>query len=359
MRVLIVSRTVGPARNLAKVAAALVDGTHEVMAVLSKDPDAMVDPARLVGDFKPDVVLASTSSANLEDELSVMNEAVRHGVPIAMFADTYGAFWRKGFRVWGCADAINTLFVPDEAEKKLAEGKGFQRVVVSGVPLWEELAQSREDFDLARKVGRAKLGVDGHKLITWSPGKNGKLNKQTLLEIFAAFREMGERFCETLAFVIRFHPGDDGLKNDPNFYKEVLPGCPVRVVVDSGIFKKQEDIVPAVDLLINSSGTLGIAGIYQRRPVLEYLPKDWEDRLEEATGFRTWPPASCGASLLVSDQKNLASGILALIGEFDGPRIKMCDAQVRNYPTTKGRAVETIVHCLLELAVKKGPAKQG
>ncbi len=357
MRVLIVSRTLGPARNLAKVAAALVDGSHEVAAVFSKDAGAMVDSERLLEDFKPDIVLASTSSANLHDELMVMTRASSRDIPVAIFADTYGAFWRKGFRFWGLTPKIEVLFVPDEAEKKLAEEKGFRNVVASGVPFWEELAQSREDFFNARLHGRALLEVDGHNLITWSPGKNGELNKQTLSEIFASLREMGERFCETLAFVVRFHPGDGSLKSDPNFYKEVLKTCPVRIA-DCSMFKKQEDMIPALDLIISSSGTLGVAGIYQRVPVIEYLPKAWEDRLEEATGFRTWPPTATGASMLVSDQRHLATGILSLIGSSDVARKQMRDAQERNYPATKGRAVETIIRCLGDLAKKKTLAKK-
>ncbi|MEK9186558.1 MAG: hypothetical protein AAB885_03160, partial [Patescibacteria group bacterium] len=282
MRALLVARTIGPAKNLVRVASALSDRNHEVAAVLSKDPESMIYAPALMS-FNPDAVLVTTSSMNISDELAVIVQARQRGIPYAIFADTYGAHNRSEMPEEMKRDC-SVVFVPDETEKEFSREIGYPRAEVSGVPIWEDYADlsnypSRGDI-------RGKLGISDEEIAVVSAfGKDGNLNRRLLQDTVKALRMAIEATKRHFIFIPRFHPGDQSLKTDPNFYKEVLDGSLVRII-DSSAYKSADDIMPAMDLIVSQFSTIGINAIYQRKPVIEYMIDPVLERLEKQTGRR-------------------------------------------------------------------------
>lgn len=143
MRVVVVSRSLAPARNLARVIQALLDRRHQVAAVLSTGISEMINVKALMN-FNPHVVLISTSAEtvpgvvhNIEDELSVARESMQRGIPFTIFAESRDAYRRPQIRS-GIVKSCRVLFVSDELEKIKAENAGWPNVIVSGFPLWDE-----------------------------------------------------------------------------------------------------------------------------------------------------------------------------------------------------------------------------
>lgn len=350
MRVLLVARTAGPMKNLARVAQELTDRNHEVASVFSKDAESMVNVHALMG-FRPNVILVATSTANISDELAVIARARDEKTPYAVFADTYGAYNRKEVPIEMRRDCA-TVFVPDETEKLFVPDAGYPTAVVSGVPLWEDFADlskfpSREEM-------RKNLGLrDDDLAFVWTPGKDGELNKKVFRQVFQALRQLN---TNNLVLLPRFHPGDPDLKSNPHYYDELMAECPVRTL-DSGNYKKTDDLVPALDFVISSASTVGITAIYQRKQVIEYLPSEWVDRMEQQIGRRVWPPAQCGAALMSEDPYQLSIDIVQILtaaslggtfGEYG--RCNLRRSQEINYPIEKGGAAKRIADSLEKIA---------
>ena len=337
MRLLLVSRTIGPAKNLARVAQAALDRNHEVAAVLSKDAAAMV-PVSSLFDFAPQMVLASTSGSNIEDELKVIRVARDSRIPFGIFCDTYGTFMRPQFTP-DFREACAVLFVPDKVEWDYAKEAGFKNAIVSGVPLWEDFSGIKENTPLRR--AHFVYPENFPSIFVLHPlDKNGELNIQTLREVWRALELVKTQTSTRFFYMPRFHPGDPNLKANPDYYKEVLGECPVTMIFTE-YEKKTEYLVPACDIVLSSFSNLGIAGIYNRKPVVEYLPPYLEDRLESLIGRRVWPPAVCGAALLARDAIHLAQNLFAC--SSGNPCLL---AQERHYPIQKSGVAERIVTAL-------------
>lgn len=351
MRVLLVARTAGPMKNLAIVAQVLTDRNHEVVSVLFKDAESMVNVHALMS-FNPDVILITTSSANISDELAVIARARECGIPYAVFSDTYGAYNRPMMSVEMRKDCA-MVFVPDVPEVRFAEKAGYSNVVVSGVPLWEDFADL-SNFP-SREETRKNLGLSDKDIaFIWTPGKQSELNWKVFRQVFQALRQ--PFFRDVMVLLPRFHPGDPNLKSNPYYYDDLMAECPVRTV-DSSTYKKTDDLVPALDLVISSASTVGITAIYQRKGVIEFLPPEWVDHLEKEMGRRVWPPAECGAAVKAEDADHLATAIACIFHHDSCIYGDMQRAQTNHYPIKKGGAAKRIVDCLEQILARRKAAK--
>ncbi len=364
MRVLLVSRNTGPMKNLARVAQALSDRNHEVVAVLSNSPEVMVYAPALMG-FQPQVVVTSLSTTpqTISDELAVIVQAKEKGVPFAVFADTYGAHNRPEMPA-ELKKATSVVLVPDTAEKKFAESVGYPRAEAVGVPLWEDFAD--EANYPSREVTRKELGIgDGVVAVMPAFGKNGELNRELFRDTLTAIGYAAKRAGRhNYVLLPRFHPGDEAYKKDRGYYDSVLAESPVRVI-GTPAYNQSDDLVPAVDIVVSQLSTVAISAIYQRKLVIEYAPPAVLDRLEKQTGRRSWPTTETGAAAQAHNVDELAAAIEWLwlklpmpenpafwahhSEEGDTLAQALWRAQIRHYPEKKGYAAKRIVEVLESL----------
>lgn len=340
MKVVLLARTIGPSKSLARVATRLIDRGHQVLSLLSKDPGVTILPEYLF-EFDPDVVCMATSSMNIEDEAGLAQQAIELGVPYTVFADTFGAFNRPGFPA-DLREAAAAVFVPNEPEARFAKEVGYANPVVTGVPLWEEFAAL--SAYPARIKTREALGIHNNEAAVISAfGKDGVLNKKLLGETLEALDRAAKESGIEFAFVPRFHPGDQSLKSDPDFYQGVLAASPVRAI-DSSAYKSADDLVPAIDIVVSQFSTIGITAIYQRKAVIEFMPEAVLDRLEKQTGRRTWPTVETGAAAVATNVKELTRelGLPEQSAHFA--------AQAKHFPVERGQAADVIAARLEKIA---------
>lgn len=260
MRVLIAAHDKGPSRALRPVELLLGPGTiswlHDGNAV---GLDA--DSASSYLSSEADAILTGMSSPahNAAFELSLARIAKDAGLPLALFADTFGAWQRSWFAP--VRDYAKLLFVAHEREIEEAR-KLFPnaRVLACGNPSWDAYFAPA-----SRDEARAKLGLPSERVVL-SPGmKDPALNFAlwtTLAE--ATRRDLPVRLHVLLAP----HPGD---RTNAGVYASLFPYAGENATIGflpAGVTADQA--VPAADAVVHSgNSSVGLHALCRGIPVID------------------------------------------------------------------------------------------
>lgn len=274
---------------------------------------------KMMIDSVPDILITGMSTK--KDELLLSKELRKRRTKIVWFADTFTIFMRSYVKKSNFRPDL--IFVPDETEKKKAENFGYPKVISSGVPLWENFADL-SNFP-SRKKTRASLEIEEEAKLILFMGNKLPENAQSLKEIVEALNQVSNQKRKVI-FLPKFHQADPDL----NSYSKILEKLkmPLR---ESPL--PADDLIPACDMVLSACSTVGMAGIYQRKPVINYTPKFIQEMFARIDIIFNWPPNKNGAACEVSEKSKLA-GVIET--HLESPNI-LEKAQKKHYPTQKGK----------------------
>lgn len=265
------------------------------------------------------------SAQAAETELAVLTRAIAIDVPVGLYADTFDCAGRPWFeKIHALADFV---FVPTDKERTKAEAV-FRNAIVTttGNPIWEASAFPT----MTRAAVRANLGLQDDHVVVFCPlRKELDINRLHLSMVDQAVRHIT---TQKIIPVVSIHPGDLNFKKDPKIYKNFLPHA-ARLLPGT----PTEAILPGVDVVVNSASGAGIDAIYQRKPIVEFLPPITLDEVERLHGRRVWQPSEDKAALAVTtgDMALLDTALLmALKLMLNSEDMKKCQlmAQEEHYP---------------------------
>ncbi|MDQ5893630.1 MAG: hypothetical protein QG640_642 [Patescibacteria group bacterium] len=234
------------------------------------------------------IVGMSSSEALAREELHVAELAKRKGIPLVLYADTFGVHGRPWFEH---LMAGSTLFHINGSEaEKAVEMFPKTDVVVTGNPMWEEFFYPR----LTREKARERIGAaEGQKVILCPGGKLAATNIVHFASAIETFASFGN-----VLIAITLHPAD---KTSPEVYDGLLSLSPVPTKIIAGAVISGPDMLPGVDVLFDSASTLGIEAVCLRVPVVHNLSFIAECRLKQMTGNAIWPLCEEGVVIDLTD----------------------------------------------------------
>jgi hypothetical protein len=297
MNILFFTQDMGPARNLARIAVEAVDRGHRVKSFLlfrSNIAKHIIDSC-----LDCDVAMFTPSTLNLETDKEFIKKLKQNRKTIALFSDTYGTFLNP--QVLQIAHLCDFVFVPDEFEKEKALRAGFNTVVVSGIPLWEDFCKP------ARYTGddiRLSLGIPrGINTVLFVGIKKGGITKHAFEDLLFAISKVNA----SLFLIPRFRPEDEFF-NEGN-YEYLLRSRGIGFADSHRLYKNIGDLLPAADLVVSLASTVGIEAVYRRKRVIDYLPDYFCERLKELGDDGAWNPAELGATRKADSKESLALAI--------------------------------------------------
>lgn len=342
MRVLLVARDVAPSQALERLREVLLLRLDDVHSFLGYGkPISNSYNSRLITE-RPCVVLCGMSSFAevAKDEIAVAEVAARMGMPYGFYADTYGSAQRPHFE--HLRKEASFIFVINGEEAKTArELYPNAKVVVSGNPMWEDFFIPK----LSREEVRSKFEVDNDEYMVLCPG--GKSLTIDTLHWGAVIEALSmEPTAEKWKVFFSAHPGSQYLPEDYTELINYSKRVSVRLVAKD--FMSASDMLPGVDIVINSASTIGIEAACQRKPVIEYFTEIALARLEESIHSRNWPTWELGVAAKVNgNPERLLCKIRDLL--FYGGFVSMRKRQEEVYPAPqeKGSAVRKMVETLM------------
>lgn len=294
-----------------------------------------------------DIVLIGLSSQKdlAEPEIYAAEEAIEHGVPVVAYSDTFGCFNRPWF-----ADVlphVAALFVINAQEA----GKAHLQfpapdIITSGNPTWEDFCFPKR----TRQEVRQYLGVTDETKVILSPGSKSPVINillwGTLIE--AATRISGLK----MQLVFAPHPGDRTAKE---IYDDLLTYSPVPVQWVSREEFPASELLPGVDLVVQSASTIGIEAAHLRIPVIDCFSESARGRWREASGGERWEPCVLGVSRETSlDTAELCREIsLLLHGTVFATEQRRLQERVYPVSSERGRGARVIADTLLSIAKKE------
>lgn len=317
-----------------------------------------------------DVLLCGMASSPdlVKEELAAIDAAHSAGVPVILYADTYGAVKRQWFE--SVRDFVNAVFVVSEKEaEEVEELFEYAKPILSGNPMVE----SAHFPKTTREEIRKRFDVREDEKVIVCPGyKYPAINIPTMIAILDAAAYLRIYSPELRIFVFfSMHPGDERWQKNNSYYHELLANfleCRevtdldnLRVKITCGKASNSEDkistsdLLPAADLVVATMSTIEQEAACLRIPVIEYLTNIALDRMEKNFGTRDWEACEQGiAENINGDSDSLAEAIsdYFCIGEM-GESMK--NAQELHYPKPKkqGYAVDIMVKTVLRCGENK------
>lgn len=331
MKVFANARDVGPRSALEKITSELLANHSAQFVIYPQEADV--------------VLLGMSSSPELaEDELAACEAAVKNGIPLALFADTFRSWARPWFEPY--REAVSALFVvsPTEAEKA-RELFPNAKIVASGNPTWEGFFFPK----YRRDEVRAKLEVGDVDSMILVPGsKSLAVNMLLFGGVIDAAIMLGEAYGQVF---VSLHPGD---KNPPKLYKELADYSPIPVKFVLRDFMSGSEMIPGADVVVESASTIGIEAACQRVPVVEYFTYAGRGNWKRQAGSVDYEPCELDIAVEASLDTRQFSEVLNLIlakgDEWDVCRIMLeRQREVFPKPVERGVAVKVIVSTLREL----------
>jgi hypothetical protein len=232
------------------------------------------------------------------------------------------------------------LFVINESEAEAAAelftSSQKPEIVVSGNPAWEKFAFP----ELTRERVRELLGIGSSELVIMSPGiKDLVLNILlwgTIIEAASGTDVLG-MLRHDVRVICSLHPGDP---NDPQLYQSLTngdrEGLQIEIIPASKM--KGSEMLPGIDLVIESFSTIGIEAAHQRIPVIACLTRLARHRYYQQSQRHDWPPYEMGAARVFKNDgsTDLASIISNMLWSSADLRSDMVqnlqDRQAKAYP---------------------------
>jgi len=253
-----------------------------------------------------------------QGELNALQQAVRKGIRIGLYADTFDCAGREWFAE--VRREIDFLFVP--TEKEMAKALEFfprARILATGNPLWEASAFPES----TRAEVREKMGVVGDQTVVFCPlRKESPLNREHLGLVKQAVEMIDN---ERMLVVVTGHPGDQAFRENPDAYRPLFPphtiqlgGTPVK------------ELLPGMDVVVGAGSGAGIDAIYQRVPVIDVMTELVLDEVERLHRRRVWQPVEDGTSIGISNVEELVSALQRVLSGAEKDRLLA--AQEKAYP---------------------------
>ncbi|MEK7505334.1 MAG: hypothetical protein AAB597_00350 [Patescibacteria group bacterium] len=257
-----------------------------------------------------DRLLVSFSSAESRtaEERHAMQEAVRLGVPIAVFSDIYGMYNRPWFS--DLLPKAGLLFVIDENEVKTAESVvgPNTRIVHAANPYWAEFFKVKFD----REEVRSKLGIDTDEtMILVSGSKELERNRSLFRDVAMTTVSVESLSNIKLRVVLTTHPGAN---HGQDAYEDILGSArPLVSFAPKETGLSTQDMVAGSDLVITGGGsTITLMAACQRVLVVDLMHDIDKIWWKELSGLGFWPPAKSGVSALAESLKDIGREILFL-----------------------------------------------
>ncbi|MEK7078036.1 MAG: hypothetical protein AAB911_00525 [Patescibacteria group bacterium] len=290
------------------------------------------------------VVCGMSSSPELaKEELAACEAAVKAGIPLCLFADTFRSWARPWFEPY--RQAASALFVinPEEAEKA-RNLFPHAKIVASGNPAWEDFFFPK----YTREEVRQKLEITDEQKMILVPG--GKCLAQNML-LFGAVIEAANQPGSGYRVVLTLHPGDS---NPSEIYADLVKYSRTLVLVIPKEMLSGSEIIPGCDVVVQSGSTIGIEAACQRKPVIEYLTYVGLGNWERQTGSRKMETIELGIAgelRAFHGIHELSLYIHQLTGAEHIARLGSLAQQEKVFPqpAEKGVAVKMIINTLQEL----------
>jgi hypothetical protein len=286
------------------------------------------------------VIIGMSSTSNrVKEEILAAEEAIKRGIPIGFYADTYGVHRRPWFE--DIRDKAAWLFVINREEAANAKPLfPHAQIIATGNPLWENFFFPR----LTRKESRKKLGIADNQTLILCPGiKLLMVNAALFINTIEAAHQL-MLMKKKPVIVISIHPGDP---NPPEIYNDLSKYSQVPVKIITRDFLPTSDIIPGADILVDFCSTTAIEAIHQRIPVINFFTEIQLGRLKKIIGSREWALDKLGvAKAIYSNPLELAWTINRLLtSEGFAP---MCLRQkiVFPAPPAKGTAINKMAEAI-------------
>ncbi len=253
--------------------------------------------------------LVAGMSEKSDEEVAAVKEAMEKNVKIALYADTFDAHKLPAFKFARKEKLI--LFVINEGEAEGAR-KLFPNadVIMTGNPTWEKFAYPA----LTREDARKKLGIAKNRRVILSIGD--KFLAQNIIQFGATIDAVYAQWWEkSTDILLALHPGDP---NSPDLYNELVEkaGCSVRII-GKHVGINTGEILPACDLVVEFTSTLGIQAACLRIPVIDYCSTIALRGRRPKVDKDPWVLAEYGASLPVYCGCNDGIAVASLAQAFE------------------------------------------
>jgi hypothetical protein len=314
-----------------------------------------IDTGELWEEIKDSTVVLSglaSKEENAKPECLALSWAKAANKKIAVFCDTYRGFRRSHFARY--REDTDLLFVVNEndAQEACAVFPASTHIVVSGNPTRELMTFPPVSY----AESRALIGAESETLVVFVSGSKTSQHNRRLLKKIARARLIlvGCPQLGPILIVFGAHPNDEGLKNNPHYYRALADEW--NIIVHTKDTISSDKLIPGADLVISSSGSSSddaaiIAGI----PCINYLLEEvFDDRLASEIGAHVPPLADySGAFTVLGGSGNLAVAMAALLPQShissNVQRSVAGYARQLITPRAKGTAAKTMADALTEL----------
>ncbi len=172
---------------------------------------AEADPAGVIADFRPDVVLVGASAFERDNpkwtglELRYGLAVMHAGIPVVLYRDYSGvARWTEELSAHPGSRELLTLLMFDRMTARVVEDRSTRRVQVVGSGFYDDLPNW--DWEGVRVSSRAKLGIGRNEIaFLFNCGADRDRVLEALEPVVEGFLRSEAR---NLVFISTFHPKD-------------------------------------------------------------------------------------------------------------------------------------------------------
>lgn len=330
MRLTCYAHDIGPARNLAMIAAAAIHQAHRVAFIGNDERDG-----RLSLDPPPDAILTGLSLFRNLEELALGQDAVELGVPWVVVADVHDS-WARPAAAGRVGQAVLLVASPVEIDE--AKAFGYGRVeYLGGPPVWQEY-QSIKPAKIQRRDPMSKLVLIGGI-------KDAAITDRMLEVVTQGCRAF---YLEGWEFIFKPHPNEDKATADPERRARILGGL---IFIETPA--RTTNLIPSVDLTVLTGGaTDTIAAAYLRAPIIFYEDEDVRTQNAQQFSKPTWFPAEAG-TCLKADESNIVQTIATLLFKEGAEALRQRQEEVYPLPPKDEAVEQRILKFLSELTGKK------
>ena len=311
-----------------------------ISAMQGKDREMLTEQAIKLSRLVVVGMSSSAEWARAETEAATM--AVKEGIPVGIYADIFRSYrraWFKPFR----QDA-SLLFVLNEAEIPDAR-QMYPRALI--VPSGNPTHESYFTFAMSRKKVEEIVGCGPGSFVALVSGSKHASITADLLKAAA----YGIARIPQARLVLSVHPGDP---NPLDQYRAVSANLGVQVFFATKGVLRGSDVLSRADVLIESSGSLGIEAACKRVPAINYLTPEAYDLIEREIGEREWPTCAHGTSHKVDADPEALRSILESPDKLSSLRSRQEELYPEPKPGTKPRAVSMMANAVEEILAKAG-----